>query len=227
MSLLISHCVPSDAPGYAEAFLSTYERMPRHIVTMGSISRERQLAILTASFRTGIQSHDHPTPNKEYHCLRVTDPVTNEIVAFAIWIYWPNGYKMEEDSFANVQEVPEGANEKLMRDFGRMTGELRGDHEGRKGPHWCKSSSSLSQSPLGQVSWYTAAQWTERCDGISALPARYPPKARAQGGWSHAHPMGTRSGRQRPKKVLCRFQQSRIPFVQALWIPGRCGRDQC
>lgn len=156
MSLIISHCVPADALGYAEAFLSTFERMPRNMVLMGSVSRERQLAIHTTGFRTSIQSQEHPTSNKETHCLKITDLALNEIVAFAIWYHWPNGYKMEEDSLANVKEVPEGFNEKLMRDFGRMTGKLRGDHEGRKGPHWCRSSLSLHSSSSARISQYTA-----------------------------------------------------------------------
>lgn len=37
-----------------------------------------------------------------------------------------------------MNEVPEGANERLMKDFGKLTAELRSEHEGRKGPHWCK-----------------------------------------------------------------------------------------
>lgn len=215
MSLTISHCVPADAPGYAEAFLATYERMPRNIVLMGSVSRERQLVIFTTGFRSSIESQEHPTSDKETHCLKVTDPAINEIVAFAIWVYWPNGYKIEQDSLANVKEVPEGFNEKLMRDFGSMTGTLRGDHEGRKGPHWCRS-------PLARISRYTAVSGSDKRNGISDFPTRYTPEARAQRGWSHAHPMGIRSSRQKPKKMLCRFQQSWVLPVQALWIPGRC-----
>lgn len=143
MSLVMKQCVPSDAPGFAEAFISAYERRPRHIVSMGSVSRERQLAIFTAAFRDSIESQEHPTPNQETHCLIVTDPDTNEIVAFAIWIHLPNGYRKDEDTLALVHDVPEGANEKLMREVSRMTTELRGDHEGRKGPHWSKLSPPL------------------------------------------------------------------------------------
>jgi len=138
MSLKLSHCVPSDASAFAKSFLDTYECMPRHKATFGAIPRERQLESLTKSFQTGIVSQDHPTVTQENHYLKVTDPVTSELVAFAIWTYLPQGYKLEEDSFVNVKEVPEGANEALLRDVAGMTGVLRGEHEGRKGPHWCK-----------------------------------------------------------------------------------------
>ena len=75
----------------------------------------------------------------ETHYLKVVDPATNEMIAFAIWLYLPHGYRLEEDPLANGEEVPEGANVKLVRDFGQMTGKLRVEHEGRKGPHWRKS----------------------------------------------------------------------------------------
>lgn len=109
---------------------------------------------------------------------------------------------MEEDGFANVKEVPEGANEKLMKDFGRMTGELRGEHEGRKGPHWCKFSRS-SHSALQQKILYMTEQDPDNFIGVSAFSARHAPKTRTQRGWSHAHPVGICSGRQRPEEVLC------------------------
>lgn len=149
MSLVVKHCDPSDAPGFAETFISAYERMPRHIVSMGSVSRERQLAMFTAAFRSSIESQEHPTPTQETHCLIVTSSDTNEIVAFAIWIHLPNGYRKDEDSLALVHDVPEGANEKLMREVSRMTTELRGEHEGRKGPHWSELSQTLRFICLG------------------------------------------------------------------------------
>lgn len=138
MSLTLSHCVPSDAQEYASVFLDTYKHSPRHELTFGAIPRERQLEMGTKDFRAGIESQDHPTPSQETHYLKVTDSATNEMVAFAIWLYLPQGYKFEEDSFANPEKVPEGANEKLMRHIGKEVGRMRGEHEGRRREHWGK-----------------------------------------------------------------------------------------
>lgn len=138
MALILDHCIPSDAPELAEAYISTFERQPRHQVTYGGIPRPRQLTIFTKEFESGIASQNSPTPTKESHWLKVTDTASGEIMAYAIWDRLPHGYKMEEDAFASVKKVPEGANERFMRDFARMTGELRGGHEGRRGPHWCE-----------------------------------------------------------------------------------------
>lgn len=35
-----------------------------------------------------------------------------------------------------IGPLPEGANERLLRDFARMTGELRSQHPGRHEAHW-------------------------------------------------------------------------------------------
>ena len=50
----------------------------------------------------------------------------------------------EEDRFTEVKEegeeggMPEGVNGAMMKDFAGMTRRLRGEHEGRKGAHWCE-----------------------------------------------------------------------------------------
>ena len=138
MPLELSHCVLADAPAFAESFTSTYERQPRHIAFYGGIPRDRQVEIYTKYFRDGIKLQDQPTPTQETHYLKVTDTATGELAAYAIWIFLPQGYKIEEDPYADTSHIPEGANERLIRDFGKWTGEMRGAHKGRQGPHWRK-----------------------------------------------------------------------------------------
>ena len=141
MPLTVSHCTPSDAAALGEAVVATYESQPRHIVTFGNVPRPRQVSIFTDYFSEIIASQDHPTPTKENHMLKVTDSsdAEGEIMSYAIWTWLPKGYIFEEDSFADVKEVPEGANVRMMKEFGILTGELRAKHEGRRGPHWSKS----------------------------------------------------------------------------------------
>lgn len=135
MSLTLSHCAPTDAPAFASAFVSTYERMPRHQASYGRIPRSRQLALFTKAFNDSISLS--PTPPQERHFLKVTDCATNELVAFAIWDWLPDGYK-DEDPFAIVGGVPEGADERCIRDFGKLTGEARGSGERGVVGHWCE-----------------------------------------------------------------------------------------
>ena len=138
MSLIPTPCVPSDAPEFVEAFVSAFETAPRHQVTYGGIPRDRQIKMFTEKFAKDIESQAHPTATQQKYYLKVSDPDTGALMAFAIWVYLPHGYKREEDWFVNVTEAPEGANERFMRDFARVTGDVRGRHEGRKGSHWCK-----------------------------------------------------------------------------------------
>ena len=135
---LPTRCVPSDAPAFAEVFVSAFETSPRHKVTYGSIPRDQQVSMFTEKFAKGIESQAHPTATQQRHCIKVSDPTSGELMAFAVWEYLPQGYKREEDWGANITMVPEGANERFTKDFAQMTGNVRGRHEGRKGPHWCE-----------------------------------------------------------------------------------------
>ncbi len=69
----------------------------------------------------------------------MTDDATGEIAACGVWVYLPEGYCAEDDDeVALTGPLPEGANEELMGEFGRMTGKIRGEHAGRKEGHWCE-----------------------------------------------------------------------------------------
>ena len=70
------------------------------------------------------------------HYLKVTDDATGEIAACGVWVYLPEGYCAADDEEAEPGPLPEGANEEVMRVFGRLTGEMRGAHPGRREAHW-------------------------------------------------------------------------------------------
>ncbi|KAL6718774.1 hypothetical protein ACLMJK_003008 [Lecanora helva] len=141
MALIPTPCTPSDAPACAEAYIAAFSPSPRHKVTYGNIPHSDQIQLFTKKFGKDIELHTLATPTQEKYYLKVVDPTTGELMAFAIWVYLPDGYRAEEDWFANVEEVPVGANERFLRDFAGMTGWVRGEHEGRKRgkAHWLLS----------------------------------------------------------------------------------------
>ena len=139
MSLNVNHCVLEDTRGLAEAYLATYGPLSRFHATYYRVPEETLLKGFEEDFRKEIESQHQPSATQEVHLLKVNDPSTNEIIAFAIWKYLPHGYRAEEDSDIQVNEQPEGTDELLLRHVYGMTGKLRSEHSGRHEAHWCKS----------------------------------------------------------------------------------------
>lgn len=139
MSLKLSHCVPEDAPELAKAYVATYQPIsPRYQTTYRNSPQETMLKIWEADFLKTIESQNQPSPTQQVHCLKVTDSSNGEIMAYAIWKYLPQGYKPEDDGQVVIKEIPDGANERLLRDFCKITGEIRSEHPGRREEHWCE-----------------------------------------------------------------------------------------
>ena len=136
MSLKLSHCVPEDAPELAEAYIATYKPVSaRYQATYGKVPRDTMLKIWEEDIRKGLECESQPSPTQEAHYLKVTDPSSGEIMAYAIWKYLPQGYRTEDDPQVQAESVP-GANETLMREFCRMIREIRNEHPGRREAHW-------------------------------------------------------------------------------------------
>ena len=73
------------------------------------------------------------------------------ILALAIWVFLPDGYDGVADVRGLNADIPEGADERLWRDFAAETGRVRGvDVPGRRGGHWrmCIPSRRFLSSPL-------------------------------------------------------------------------------
>ncbi len=139
MSLNINRCVPEDARELAEAYLATYRPSPRFHATYHRVPKETLLKMFEEDFRKAIELQDQPIATQEVYYLKVNDPSTNEIIAFAVWKYLPQGYRAEEDSDIQVKDQPEGTDEPLLRHAYSGTGKLRSEHPGRHEAHWCKS----------------------------------------------------------------------------------------
>ena len=139
MSFNVDRCVPEDARELSEALLETYKPGARFQATYHRVPEETLLKVFEEDFRKEIELQDQPNATPEVHYLKVNDPSTNEIIAFAVWKYLPQGYRVEQDSQIEGQGLPEGINETLHRHMCRMTGKLRSEHPGRHEAHWCKS----------------------------------------------------------------------------------------
>ncbi len=139
MSLNVNRCVPEDARELAETYLATYRPGSRFHATYHRVPEETLLKVFEKDFRKEIELQDQPNATQEVHLLKVNDPSTNKMIAFAIWKYLPQGYRAEEDSDIQMNEQPEGTDESLLRHVYSMTGKLRSEHSGRHEAHWCKS----------------------------------------------------------------------------------------
>ena len=146
MSLNVSHCVPEDARGLAEAYLASFRPSPRFHATYHLIPDETLLKKFEEDFKKEIGSQNRPNATQEVHLLKVNDPSTSEIIAFAIWKYLPHGYRAEEDSDIQVNEQPEGTDVPLLSRVYGTTGKLRSKHPGRHEAHWCKSSTACQET---------------------------------------------------------------------------------
>lgn len=85
-----------------------------------------------------VVSHDSAFPQGN-HCLKAVDSTTDEIAAYAFWVYLPNGYNYLDDPelYQQGSVHPEGLNLAVLKDFSGKIESLRRRHaEGTK-PLWC------------------------------------------------------------------------------------------
>ncbi|KAK4690242.1 hypothetical protein P7C71_g6499, partial [Lecanoromycetidae sp. Uapishka_2] len=155
MSLTLSYCKPEDAPQISEIAYFAFENNPRFKVMYGKVSQATLLSWGKDLYRNIIASQQDQNASQQRHCLKITDPESGEILAFAIWSWLPNGYKPEEDYQAQVSYKgwPQGIQEALARDYPRRTGQLRSEHPGRSKEHWHTSEARAQRSswPTGTM----------------------------------------------------------------------------
>lgn len=59
-------------------------------------------------------------------------------MAYIVWVLLPKGYYAAEDSQTSVEGFPDGSNVPVAHEFKRVIKVVRGEDEGRKGPHFCE-----------------------------------------------------------------------------------------
>ena len=138
MTLTLSHCVLADAPELARIHYAVYSRPPLNRAIYRDSNPADVIAKYEKNFSAGIEEQDHPTSSREVHYLKITDDAIDEIISYIIWIYLPDGYDPKKDPQAHAEGMPSGANMDIAKESKRLIGHIRGEHEGRRGPHLCK-----------------------------------------------------------------------------------------
>ncbi|KAL9128442.1 MAG: hypothetical protein Q9217_002875 [Psora testacea] len=138
MTLNLAPCVASDAPELARIHYAVFSRPPIYQAIYRDASPADVIAKHEKSFAAGLQEQDHPSSSssREVHYLKITDDAINAmIIAYIVWIYLPHGYDVDKDPQAHAERLVEGTNEAMAMEFKGAIGVLRGEHEGRRGPH--------------------------------------------------------------------------------------------
>ena len=136
LPLLLSSCVPNDAPELARIHYEIFSKPPIYSVIYAGVDPDKVIAKYQKGFQEGIAGHAEQSETREATYWKVTDRISNTIVAYSILVYLPKGYDPEEDPQAHADELLPGSNEAVAKEFQRVTGSNRSLHDGRRGPHF-------------------------------------------------------------------------------------------
>ena len=154
-NLALRTCTPADIPALALLNHACFTA-PGNQIMYGKVTPSDRLRVLEEGFDRQM-SGNHPSQHVNSLCI--IDTTTNSIISHAIWIFLPEGYIPSEDADCHHPWLPVGTNEKLRRDFDRMTQELRSAHPGRKEKHWLLSLLATHPEHEGRGAGSMLIQW--------------------------------------------------------------------
>ncbi|KAG8525751.1 uncharacterized protein KY384_000511 [Bacidia gigantensis] len=136
MHRTIAHCVPEDAKELALAHHTIFSRGPVYHTIYAGV--DQAIVIKTYEKRVSnlITEQTSLDPDREVHFLKIVGDGSDEIMAYIIWIYMPHGYDHAKDPQESTADFPADSNMPVVEDFKQMLRVVRGDDEGRKGPHF-------------------------------------------------------------------------------------------
>lgn len=97
MPLTLSPCLPTDAPELARVSAAIWLPTPGNKVAWAKVPE----SVMIKKYEKGL--HDGMTVQKQCklpqqrHYLKVTDDATGDIAAYALWLYLPEGYCVEDE----------------------------------------------------------------------------------------------------------------------------------
>ena len=97
MSLTLSYCLATDAPELGLAYQATWSIIPRNKVCWSKVPESEMIKKYEKYFHDGMTIQKQCRLPQQRHHLKVTDDATGEIAAYAIWIYLPEGYCIEDE----------------------------------------------------------------------------------------------------------------------------------
>ena len=151
-TLQLRPCTSADIPALAILRHACFTA-PSNKVVFRDVAPSDKLKYIEDGFRQELSGH------RSVNFLCVVDTTTNEIISHAIWIYLPNGYLASEDTDVQHPWLPPGTNETLVRDFERMTSELRSADPRRKEPHWLLSYLATHPKHEGRGAGSMLIEW--------------------------------------------------------------------
>lgn len=157
-NLVLRACTMTDIPALAAVKHASFTA-PRTKIMYRDVTTEDKYKLLEESLRREFASPKDSAHPQSVNFLCVFDTTTADIISYATWIYLPNGYLASEDADTQHPWLPPGINAKLVRDFDRMTAELRSAHPGRKEAHWLLSMLATHPKHEGRGAGSMLIKW--------------------------------------------------------------------
>lgn len=157
-NLFIRPCTADDLPSLAKLHQAAFAG-PRHNLVYGNVSLPDKLKFLEDRFRHQLADHSHSPHPQQIHSLCVVDPALSTVISHAVWIYLPRGYLASADLETQHPWLPPGIHETLIRDFDRMTGELRSTHAKPGEAYWLLSLLATHPEHEGRGAGSMLVEW--------------------------------------------------------------------
>lgn len=97
MPLTLSPCLPTDAPELARASAAIWLPTPGNKVAWAKVPESEMIKKYEKSFHDGMTVQNQCKLPQQKHYLKVTDDPTGDIAAYALWLYLPEGYCVEDE----------------------------------------------------------------------------------------------------------------------------------
>lgn len=166
---LLRTCNSADIPTLAAINLVAFDG-PRNKVMYLHVAPSERLKLFENKARRTLSYRDAPNSNPHHqiiHYLCVVDPITNQIIANAVWNYLPTGYFPTQDLDVHHGRLPPGTNETLVQDFAILTYRLRSSPPRHEEPQWLLSLLATHPNHQGKGAGSKLVEWgTRKADAM-------------------------------------------------------------
>ena len=97
MPLTLSRCLPPDAPELGRVSAAIWLPTPANKVAWAKVPESEMIKKYEKGFHDGMTVQKQCKLPQQKHYLKVTDDATGDIAAYAVWIYLPEGYCVEDE----------------------------------------------------------------------------------------------------------------------------------
>ena len=143
MIIQISHCISKDAPEIARIHHEVFSKPPIYQTIYSGADPTAVLHKFEKRFSAEIEEQSQTPSIREKHFLKATNDA-GDFMAYITWNLLPNGYGFAHIPDTGNSDFPPGCNTALAQEFARILKVVTTEHEGRRGPHYCRM---LRQQP--------------------------------------------------------------------------------